>query len=190
MSHIKYTTDAFVITSKENSEADRVFKLYTKEFGMIFAMAKGIRLLKSKLKGHLDLGSRVKISLVKGKDFWRLVEAEKYEGEEISVRSRKHFAKIIAVVARLVHGEERNGEVYEALVELYKALFILPETCLEGLELIASTKILSGLGYSSSEKLFQTIYNSSFCEEAALHALNEKPKIISIVNTALSQSHL
>lgn len=190
MSHVKYTTDAFVIASKESGEADRIFKLYTKEFGMVFAMAKGVRLLKSKLKPHLSLGGRSKISLVKGKDFWRLVEAVKYDEDSIPFRSKKHFAKIIAVVSRLVHGEERNGDVYEALTGFYKALFSLPNECLEGLELIASTKILSGLGYSGSENLFQTICNSSFSEEDALRALEEKPKIISMVNIALSQSHL
>jgi DNA repair protein RecO len=190
MSHVKYTTDAFVFASKESGEADRIFKLYTKDFGMVFAMAKGVRLLKSKLKSQLIAGNRVRVSLVKGKDFWRLVEAESIETEKISAQSKKHFARIIAVLSRLVHGEEKNTEVYEALVGLYKALFSQPLKCLEGLELIALAKILSGLGYSGSEKLFQIIRDSSFCEEDAFYALKEKSKIISIVNKALSQSHL
>ncbi|MFA6463612.1 MAG: recombination protein O N-terminal domain-containing protein [Candidatus Paceibacterota bacterium] len=190
MSHVKYTTDAFVIASKEHGEADRIFKLYTKDFGMIFAIAKGVRHLKSKLNPHLGIGGRVKISLVKGKEFWRLIEAVKYDEDNIPVRSRKHFAKIMAVVSRLVHGEEKNPEVYNSLLGLYKALFGLPLNCLEGLELIASTKILSGLGYSGSEELFKTIYQSSFCEEDAVLALGEKSKIILMVNKALTHSHL
>lgn len=190
MSHVKYTTDAFVIASREQGEVDRIFKLYTKDFGMIFAIAKGVRHLKSKLKPHLGIGGRVRISLVKGKEFWRLVEAVKYDEENLPIRSRKHFAKIIAVVSRLVHGEEKNAEVYEVLIGLYRALLTLPIKCQEGLELIASTKILNGLGYSGSDKLFQTVRNSSFKEEDALIALAEKSKIISMVNIALSSSHL
>ncbi|MEI8337994.1 MAG: recombination protein O N-terminal domain-containing protein [bacterium] len=190
MSHVKYTTDAFVITSKEHGEADRIFKLYTKDFGMIFAIAKGVRHLKSKLNPHLSIGSRVKISLVKGKEFWRLIEAVKYDEENIPIKSRKHFAKIIAVVSRLVQGEEKNLDMYNTLVDLNKALFYLPKECLEGIELIASTKVLSSLGYSPTEKIFNTIRESSFCEKDALFALSEKSKIITLVNNALTQSHL
>lgn len=190
MSHVKYTTDAFVIASKEHGEADRIFKLYSKEFGMVFAIAKGVRLLKSKLKPHLGIGNRVRITLVKGKEFWRLVEAVNYYEDNIQVQSRKHFAKILAVVSRLIQGEEKNLAVYEALVALNKALFSLPRECFEGLELIASTKVLNSLGYSPTEKIFKTICDSSFCEEDAMYALNEKVKIIPLVNKALSHSHL
>ena len=190
MSHIKYTTDAFVITSKENGEADRIFKLYTKDFGMIFAIAKGVRHLKSKLNPHLGVGSKVKISLVKGKEFWRLVEAVRYDEGNGSIQLKKHFAKILAVVSRLVQGEEKNLEVYNALLGLYESIFDLSIKCLEGLELIASTKILSGLGYSPSEKLFGIISKLSFCEEDAKQALEQKSQIILMVNNALSYSHL
>jgi recombinational DNA repair protein (RecF pathway) len=190
MSHVKYTTDSFVIASKEHGEADRIFKLYTKDFGMIFAIAKGVRHLKSKLKPHLGVGERVKISLVKGKEFWRLVEAVKYDEDNIPIQSKKHFAKIIAVISRLVQGEEKNLGVYETLVKLNKSLFSLQNGCLEGLELIASTKVLSSLGYSPREELFKTICESSFCEEDAIRALGEKSKIIPMVNNALSHSHL
>ena len=190
MSHVKYTTDAFVITSKENGEADRIFKLYTKDFGMIFAISKGVRHLKSKLNPHLGIGSKVKISLVKGKEFWRLIEAVRYEEKNTSIQSKRHFAKIMAVVSRLVQGEEKNLEVYNSLLGLHESLFDLSIKCLEGLELIASAKILSGLGYSPSEKLFEKIFKLSFCEEDAIKALDEKSKIILMVNNALSHSHL
>ena len=75
MHHI-YTTEAIIIKSISMGEANRIYFLLTRDLGFIKATAQGVRLAKSKLKGHLLTFSLVKISVVKGKDLWRITSAE------------------------------------------------------------------------------------------------------------------
>ncbi len=201
MSYTKYTTDAFVIASKDTGEADKIFKLYTKDFGMVFGIAKSVRLLKSKLKNHLSAGNRIKVSLVRAKDFWRIVEAERMsKGEqEFSLRvmpdgsHRKFlfsFSRILAVLSRLVHGEEQNETVFNVLVEAQKALEESAPEHYEAIEIMASSKIIAALGYGSNEALFEKIIASNFGEEEAIGVIKEKRQIISIINKTLAHTQL
>ena len=54
MSHEIHKTEGFVLGSRPIREADKYFFIYTKDFGLIGAMAKGIRKLDSKLRFHLQ----------------------------------------------------------------------------------------------------------------------------------------
>ena len=53
MHHI-YTTKAIIIKSLPLGEANKIYFLLTKDLGFIKASAQGVRLDKSKLKGHLE----------------------------------------------------------------------------------------------------------------------------------------
>ena len=66
MHHI-YTTKAIIIRSIPIGEANKYYFLLTEDLGFIRATAQGVRLDKSKLKGHLQDFCFVEISLVKGK---------------------------------------------------------------------------------------------------------------------------
>lgn len=76
MSIEKKTTDAFVLRHYEAGEHDMTFKLFTREFGLLFATAKSVRKLESKLRPHLQKGGFSRITLVQGKEVWRIVGAE------------------------------------------------------------------------------------------------------------------
>jgi recombinational DNA repair protein (RecF pathway) len=72
----KYVTQCLVIESYDQGEHDRVYKLFTREFGMITAHAKSVRKLESKLRAHVMPRSMSLVTLVQGKEIWRLVGAE------------------------------------------------------------------------------------------------------------------
>ena len=78
--HHKYSTEAFILKSLHHKDADKVYVLFTENFGLIRASAQGVRLLKSKLRYHLSDFSCINISLVRGRDYWRIVGAEKSAG--------------------------------------------------------------------------------------------------------------
>ena len=74
--NIYYQTPALVLALRDEREADRVITFYTRDFGKIKAFARGIRLMKSKLRGHIVLGALLRIAFVEGKESYHLVDAE------------------------------------------------------------------------------------------------------------------
>lgn len=81
-----YGTQAWVLGSRDAGEADRIIFLYTQELGRIDALAKGVRASASKLRGHLNTFSKVRVLLTPGKELWRLLDAQ---AEVIPERARK-----------------------------------------------------------------------------------------------------
>ena len=68
----KYQTEALVLGSRERGEADRVFALYTRDFGLVWARASGVRRENSKMRYALQSYCYIQTGLVRGKRGWRL----------------------------------------------------------------------------------------------------------------------
>lgn len=64
------------MSRKNYSEADRVLILFSKHFGKLSLLAKGVRKLKSKKRGHIEIFSKLKFSAVKGKGMDIVTEVE------------------------------------------------------------------------------------------------------------------
>lgn len=73
--HNIYTTSGFVIGSSLYGEADKMLFVFTRDFGLVNVIAKGIRLGRSKLRFCTQDYSLGIYSLVRGRDMWRLTDA-------------------------------------------------------------------------------------------------------------------
>lgn len=62
-----YTTTGIVLKRRDYQENDRLFCLYTKDFGKIDVVARGTKKITSKLKGYLEPFYLVKLMIAKGK---------------------------------------------------------------------------------------------------------------------------
>jgi hypothetical protein len=71
----KHTTRAFVLSVSPSGEKNHFITLFTREFGMIRAKAQSVRVSDSKLRYALQEYSYIEVSLVKGKDIWRITNA-------------------------------------------------------------------------------------------------------------------
>lgn len=111
MSIEKYVTDCLVIESFDQGEHDRVYKLFTREFGLILAHAKSIRKLESKLRSHIMPRGMSMVTLVKGKEIWRLVGAEEKPFEE------KMVHEVTSLIKRFIRGEGAHKALYNRLIE-------------------------------------------------------------------------
>jgi DNA repair protein RecO (recombination protein O) len=116
MSHTIYTTEGFILKSLNFGEANKYFFIFTKDFGLIKAAAQGVRLLKSKLRYSLADLSFGQVSIVRGKEIWRITSAEKKliltEGNKVLLLSR-----LFSLLLRLLHGEEKNSSLFDYLKE-------------------------------------------------------------------------
>jgi len=150
MSYRVYITDGIILAKKDFNEADRLYFIFTKEFGMIKAIAQGVRYIKSKLRFNLDLFSFCNFSLVKTKDSWRIIDAEEKQNLHKIIsdpQKLKFFSRIAVFLTRMIKGEEKNDFIWNELV-------FLPDRFGEkDAEILFVAKVLKNLGYLSDDKL-------------------------------------
>jgi len=74
-----YRTEAIVLKAYDYGEADRILTLYTPDQGKLRAIVKGVRRIKSRKAGHLDLFTRVTLLLAHGRHLDVVTQAETIE---------------------------------------------------------------------------------------------------------------
>jgi len=71
-----YRTEGIIIKRTNFGEADRLLTVFTKHKGKLKLIAKGVRRLNSRKKGHLELFSQTRLFMAKGKNLDIITEAE------------------------------------------------------------------------------------------------------------------
>lgn len=181
----KYTTEGFIVNTRGSGEADRLFLIYTRDFGMIMAHATSVRMSKSKLRPHLNVGALIYLTLIKSKNRWKLIEAREVEGGLSNNKgSYRTFLKILTVLKSLIHGEEKNESLFNIIFSFYSFLSgNTDDEILEGAELLSIVQILTALGYS--EDLDTLVYADTFSEENLKKVLDNKADIVKRINKSL-----
>src|SRR3989344_2270263 len=154
MSYHIYNTRGIILSSRPLREADRIYSILTRELGLLRATATGVRKEESKLRGHIEPISLSNVSLIRGKEYWRLTSAELVR----SINQDPNVAKPMDLIEKLVQGEEANLELFD-IVE--KAL--LSD---EVSEIKLVSNILYNLGYLKEEDL-------ELDERSMVKAINE-----------------
>ena len=114
-------TTAIILQRTDYGEADRILTLLTPEYGKLSLLAKGVRKVKSKLAGGIELFSVSEITFIKGRGA---------VGTLVSTRLTKHYDKIVSNLERTMLG-------YELIKQLHKATEDEPEP--EYFELLHTT---------------------------------------------------
>lgn len=193
MHHI-YHTEGIILGSKNYGEAGKYYSIFTRDLGMVYASAQGVRKMSSKLRFILQDFSYLKIDLVQGKDFWRVISASKTNKlEQLSRNSQtlKIFFNITNLLKRLLTGVEKNELLFSDLVN---GLSILEkgETSedLQNIEIIIVLRILNNLGYIGGDEILQNLIRSPFEENLIFEATKKRRRILSQINKALKETHL
>jgi DNA repair protein RecO (recombination protein O) len=105
------STQAVILRRTDYGEADRILTLLTPDYGKLSLIAKGVRRIKSKLAGGIELFSVSDISFIRGRG---------EVGTLISTRLVKHYGNIVSDVNRTMLG-------YELIKQLHKATEDEPE---------------------------------------------------------------
>lgn len=194
MHHI-YTTKALIIKSFPIGEANKYYLLLTEDLGFIKASAQSVRSSKSKMNGHLQEFCFIKISLVKGKNIWRIVGVDTIESRCFVKNNDKLIAikNIFSLLTRLLHGEEKNTSLFEAVSVFYNFLFNneITKNNIENLETITVIRILYNLGYFKDDfELIGFVKNKDMSVEILDSFSDKKKKAIFLINEALKETHL
>ncbi|MEK7535643.1 MAG: recombination protein O N-terminal domain-containing protein [Patescibacteria group bacterium] len=101
-----YTTEAFVVGERASGEGSKVLTLFTRELGLVYAYARSVRETRSKLRYNLSIYSRTLVSLVPGREYWRLVGAQDAENSSIAPRVCEFVCRFMG--EHIPHGELFN----------------------------------------------------------------------------------
>jgi recombinational DNA repair protein (RecF pathway) len=185
----KYNTEALILGFRESGEADKLFALYTRDFGLVRARASAVRTEHSRMRYALQRYSRANVSLVRGKRGWRLAGARR--GATGDARGIGAFARICELVLRLVGGEEKNDYLFAALSEAHDALMVERCDAYGTIELVCVARTLYALGYISTEALSTALFtHTAYTGESLMEAEILKDKLLSSVNKAIAETQL
>lgn len=197
MSRHIYHTEAFILGGTNSGEANRFLTIFTKEFGLLSAQATGSRHLKSKLRFSLQDFSQSSVSLVRGKEIWRLINAGSidniWKNFETKREERMIIVRIFSLLKRLLHGEERQEEIYKIINSSLAFLSTqsLSKDELRSFEYIAVMKILYHLGYFAINEEFGRFIECPSFEHSVLNEMNVcHDKALFEINRSLRESHL
>jgi DNA repair protein RecO (recombination protein O) len=122
---VRQRTLGFVFKKEDKGEADQVFKIFTKDFGRIEVLGKGIRKISSKLRSQIEIFYLSEIEFVQGKIHKRLTDAlliEKFKNLRKSFKKLSIAYQISEVLDRLIKGEEKDERIWNLILETFKNL--------------------------------------------------------------------
>ena len=193
MHHI-YHTEGIILSSKNFGETGRHYSIFTKDLGLIYASAQGVRKISSKLRFVLQDFAYIKVDLVQGKDFCLLTSAMKTnELEEITKQSKNLavFSNIARLLKRLLAGIEPNPELF---TDVLNGLYVLEksksEEDLRNIEMIMVLRILNNLGYIGGSEEMQKLVKSPLEADLIYEISEQRSKVLSLINKTLKETHL
>lgn len=194
----KTHTHAIVLGHYDAGEASRVYRLFTRDLGTVFARAQSSRLLGSKHRYGLQTLSVAEVSLVRSRGGWRLTNVVPHTSLHATHKDAraKHAltCRILALVRRFVIGEEEGGELFGILwsgLQFFETNVLSPEEA-RWFEALLVLRLLGTLGYVQSNATYAPFleHPSSFTKEVVAHCAPAYTTMVQEINRAITASHL
>lgn len=122
---IHYRTEGLILKKEDFGEADRLFTIYTRDFGKVKILGKGIRKISSKLRGGVEIFYLSEIEFIQGKIYKTLTDAiliEKFENLRKDLRKLNIAYKISEILDNLIKEQETDENIWQLLLEVFKKL--------------------------------------------------------------------
>ena len=147
---VHYRTLGLILKKEDQKEADRVFSVYTENFGKLELLAKGERKIESKLRGGLELFYLSEIEFIQGKTYKTLTDAiliDNFKNLRKNLRALSVAHKISEVLDNLVKGQEPDEKIWQLILETFDKLNNLSEA-------VSHRASVGGEGRKENEVLF------------------------------------
>ena len=196
MAYHMYITDAIIVRGIDYSEGDSQKIIFTRDLGLLSARAQSIRKLASKLRFSLQDYHLSRVSLINGKAGWRIVSARFEESFFEYFRNDKSklkaLARVISLTEKITPYEEKNSEIFFALILFVEDLKIFnTEEEIKNIECVYALRTLHRLGYLLEDaQFFEFLENKPLEKDSLIRISNIREKAISVINMALKESHL
>lgn len=120
-----YSSEGFVLARRNFGEADRILVLFTRDFGKISLIAKGVRKLTSRKRGGIEVFNKIKFSAVSTSSLDILTEVSvisSYEEIRKDLRKVSVGYYISEVIGKVTRDEEKHYEVFQLLDKYFENL--------------------------------------------------------------------
>lgn len=193
MHHI-YHTEGIILGSRNFGESGKYFYIFTRDLGLIYASASGVRKMSSKLRFILQDFSYVKVDLVQGAHIFRVTSASKTNLlEQITKRPEtfKIFSNIARLLKRLLAGIEPNEALFKDVLHSLLVLErISDKRDLQNAEVVMVLRILNNLGYIGGHDTLKDLIKSPFDESMIFEVSKSRNHILQHINKALKETQL
>ena len=122
---VHYRTQGFIFKKKDILEADRVFSVFTHDFGRLEIVGRAIRKITSKLRGGIEIFSLSEIEFIQGKNRKTLtntITIEKFNNIIKDINRLKISYQISEVLDNFIKGQEKDKNIFILLDDTFKAL--------------------------------------------------------------------
>ncbi|MCX6721207.1 MAG: DNA repair protein RecO [Candidatus Staskawiczbacteria bacterium] len=121
----KYRTKGFIFRTEERAEADRIFNVFSEDFGKINVHAKAIRKINSKLRCGANLFYLSEIEFIEGKNHKTLTDAaviNRFYDIFCSVEKIKTAYQISDILCNFIKGQGEDKHLFGLLQETFNKL--------------------------------------------------------------------
>lgn len=120
-----YSSEGVVLARRNLGEADRILILFTRDYGRLSFIAKGVRKVTSKKRGHIEVFSYIKFHANKGRGIDIMTEAETVEGfgkirDDLNKVAVAYF--MLEVVGKVTREGEPHKELFDLLLQYLRKL--------------------------------------------------------------------
>lgn len=120
-----YSTEAIILSRKNFGEADRILTVFSRTYGKLRVIAKGIRRPTSRKRGSLEVFSHTKITLATGKNLDLITETEiintfsSWRKDLTKVAVAYHLCEVIN---RLTAEHQEHKEIFKEVKSIFSTL--------------------------------------------------------------------
>ncbi len=121
----KYRTKAIVFKKDNASEADKIFSIFSQDFGKIELRGKAIRKINSKLRSGLDLFYLSEVEFIEGKNNKTLTDAlalEKFKKISFDLEKTKMALMVSNVLNNFLKGHGKDIITFKLLQETFERI--------------------------------------------------------------------
>lgn len=173
-----YKSEGIVLKRSNFGEADKIITVYSKHYGKVSLLAKGVRRMTSRKRGSLEVFNQVVFFAAKGKGIDIVTETEALNSFSSWRKDLKKIAvayELCEMVDRLTAEGSEQEEVYELLVNYLKNLSLLAEVNLNSFISSFGGNLLKLLGFWPKDKTIPINFSViSYIEEIIEKELKSK----------------
>lgn len=143
-------TNAFVLRRQDFRDYDRIYTIYTSDFGKMSLLARGARKIKSKLAPHLESFGEVRVNFARGKVFTHLSGAGTVCAHKTVLANHEKIALIsecFRLLDKFVKPEEGDTGIYDLLRSTISAIGPVQSADLWKVRVYFFWRLIDILGY-------------------------------------------
>lgn len=160
-----FTTEGIVLKRSNSGEADRIVTLFTRDFGKMVCVAKGVRKMTSSKRSALEPGTHSKVFCVRGNGLPILTQAQliaDFPSVRESLAATRNLIQILEIVDAVTVEEEGQEQIFDHVVQIL-AVLNAHEVDARPRVIQMLTELLDTLGFADSQvEKFKTV--SSYVE--------------------------